>query len=104
MVLDYVEEGIGSKSEEVFTRDYLEADVASDRCGQHFLAAAKAQALFNHRMYVTPDDIKQVAHPIVRHRLTLNNKALAYAMKNHELEVDMADRIISAILAEVPIP
>lgn len=104
MVLDYVEEGIGSKSEEVFTKDYLEADIASDRCGQHFLAAGKAQAFFNHRMYVTPDDIKRVAHPIMRHRLTLNNKALAYAMKNHELEVDMADRIISSILNEVPIP
>ena len=104
MVLNYVEEGVGSKSEKVFAKNYLETDVASDRCGQHFLAAAKAQSLFNRRMYITPDDIKQVAHPILRHRLTLNNKALAYAMKNHELEVDMDDRIISAILEEVLIP
>lgn len=104
MELAIQEEDGSFKPEKVFIKDYLGAEIASDRCGQHFLAAAKAQAFFNHRMYVTPDDIKRVAHPIMRHRLTLNNKALAYVMKNNELEVDMADRIISAILNEVPIP
>lgn len=105
MVLEYVKEGI-SKPEtvEVSTKDYLETYIGSDRCGQHFLAAAKAQALYKHRTYVSPDDIKRVAHPIMRHRLMLNNKALAYVMRTHELEADMADRIISAILEEVPIP
>ncbi len=105
IVLEYMEKGIGKPgSEEMFTKDYLETDIGSDRCGQHFLAAAKAQAFYKHRMHVTPDDIKRVARPIMRHRLILNNKALAYVMRTHELEADMADRIISAILEEVPIP
>lgn len=71
------------KYEEVLIRDYLRADIRSDRCGQHFLAAAKAQAFYSHRTYVTPDDIKRVAYPIMRQRLPLGPKALNYIMKNH---------------------
>lgn len=108
MLLRRIEDGTSdseARHEEVFIRDYLRADIRSDRCGQHFLAAAKAHAFYRgHRKYVAPYDIKKVAHRVMRDRLMLNNKALAYAMKNQELNIDMADRIISAIINTVPIP
>lgn len=42
---------------------------ASSRAGIAVLMASKAWALLDNRMYVTPDDVKAVARPALRHRL-----------------------------------
>jgi MoxR-like ATPase len=53
-------------------------------------------ALFAGRSYVTPDDVKAAAYPVLRHRIVLSYEAEADGMD--------ADTVISRLLAFVPIP
>jgi MoxR-like ATPase len=53
-------------------------------------------ALFAGRSYVTPDDVKAAAYPVLRHRIVLSYEAEADGMD--------ADAVISRLLAFVPIP
>ncbi|MBR9690931.1 MoxR family ATPase [Candidatus Woesearchaeota archaeon] len=57
--------------------------------------SSKAMALLNGRPYVTPHDVKEVAHITLRHRLILN-----YEGQAEEIDVD---NIIDEILSSVPI-
>ncbi len=50
---------------------------ASPRASIAFLKASKAVALLSGRSYVTPDDIKKIAHIVLRHRIALNYIAAA---------------------------
>jgi MoxR-like ATPase len=69
---------------------------ASPRGGTAVLNAAKAFAWLTGRGYVTPDDVKAVARPALRHRLRLRHEA--------ELEGVTADAVLDALLATVPTP
>jgi MoxR-like ATPase len=48
---------------------------AGPRAGQAIILAAKAHALIRARLSVTPEDIRQVTLPALRHRLLINFKA-----------------------------
>ena len=61
-----------------------------------FMEASKALALINRRGYVTPDDIKELAHGILRHRISLSFEAMA-----DEIEVEA---IIDAIIGSIKAP
>jgi len=50
---------------------------ASPRASIAFMRTAKATALLNGRTYVVPDDVKQMAHLVLRHRIALNYSAVA---------------------------
>lgn len=50
---------------------------ASPRASITFQQVAKALALINGRDYVIPEDVKQLRHSILRHRLILNFEAIA---------------------------
>ena len=69
---------------------------ASPRASLALLRAARAKAACEGRDYVVPDDVKQLAQPVLAHRLILN------------AEAQMADRtaanVIDELLASVPIP
>jgi MoxR-like ATPase len=69
---------------------------ASPRGAVALLAAAKARAWLGDRGYVTPDDVKAMARPALRHRIRLRHEA--------ELEGATADSVLEAILATVPTP
>jgi MoxR-like ATPase len=69
---------------------------ASPRAGIAILQAAKAWAYLDGRDYVTPDDVKLVARPALRHRLMLAPQA--------ELEGVTSDVIVQETLAAVPVP
>jgi MoxR-like ATPase len=69
---------------------------ASPRGATALLAASKARAWLAGRGYVTPDDVKSVARPALRHRIRLRHEA--------ELEGATADSVLDAILATVPTP
>jgi len=69
---------------------------ASPRAGIAILMASKAWAMIDGRSYVTPDDIKLVARPALRHRLLLTPQA--------ELEGGTSDQIIQDTLASIPVP
>ncbi len=69
---------------------------ASPRAGIAMLQCAKVQALFAGRSFVLPQDVKNCALDVLRHRLVLSYEAAADGVT--------ADDIISKILTFVPVP
>lgn len=69
---------------------------ASPRSAVSWLQASKAQAWLSGRNYVTPDDIKAVALPLLRHRLILKPEA--------QLDGLQIDAIINSLLKQLPVP
>jgi MoxR-like ATPase len=69
---------------------------AGPRAGQALILGAKAHALLDGRVAVAPDDIRRVAHPVLRHRVLPNFAA--------EAEGITAERVIDEILERVPPP
>jgi MoxR-like ATPase len=69
---------------------------ASPRGGISLVRAARAQALINGRDFVTPDDVKAVVLPALRHRVTLAPEV--------EIEGQGADVILGALLQKVEAP
>ena len=54
---------------------------ASTRAAIAFMEASKAVALMQGRAYVTPDDVKEMRHEVMRHRIMLNFAAIADGVK-----------------------
>lgn len=69
---------------------------ASPRATVALLAASKALALIRGRPFLTPDDVKTMALPVLRHRILLRPEA--------EIEGAGPDRILRAILESVEVP
>lgn len=57
-------------------KDYVDWG-AGPRAGQSLILAAKGHALLNNRYSVTPEDVKRMILPTLRHRVILNFKALS---------------------------
>ena len=68
----------------------------SPRGSTALLATSRAWAWLSGREYVTPDDVKAMAAPTLRHRIALRPEA--------ELEGADADGVLAGILASVPVP
>ena len=66
------------------------------RAGQALIIGAKARALLQGRSHVTPDDVKALAVPVLRHRILPNFKA--------EAEGVDADQVITKLVETVPVP
>ena len=69
---------------------------ASPRATLAMNLAARGNALLHGRAYATPQDVKEVVHDVLRHRILLTYEA--------EAENITSDKIIDKILAEVPVP
>jgi MoxR-like ATPase len=69
---------------------------ASPRASIWLIMAGKANALLHGRGYVLPEDIKSVAHEVLRHRIITSFEA--------EAENISSDEIIDRILAKVKVP
>ncbi|MGB1690286.1 MAG: AAA family ATPase [Nitrosopumilus sp.] len=69
---------------------------ASPRASIWLIKAAKANAMINGRGYVIPEDIKEVAHEVLRHRLILTFEA--------EADEINSDKVIDTILDKIPSP
>ena len=68
----------------------------SPRGATALLATARSWAWLSGRNYVTPDDVKAMARPTLRHRIALRPEA--------ELEGADPDGVLDGILASVPVP
>lgn len=69
---------------------------ASPRGGIAFLRLGQATALMEGRDYVTPDDVKAVRHPVLRHRIVRTFDALADGVP--------PEHIVDAVFDAVPVP
>ncbi|MDE4908827.1 MoxR family ATPase [Methanogenium marinum] len=76
-------------------KDYI-AFGASPRASISLIVCAKARALMEKRAYVIPDDLREMAHPVLRHRILLNYEAEADGITTED--------IIDEILSRVNIP
>ncbi len=68
----------------------------SPRGATALMACARAWAWLSGRGYVTPDDVKALARPALRHRIQLRAES--------ELEGVTADGVLDGVLATVPVP
>ena len=69
---------------------------ASPRATLCINLAARANALMHGRAYATPQDVKEIAHDVLRHRILLTYEA--------EAENVTSDTIIDKILSTIPVP
>lgn len=69
---------------------------ASPRATIFLFRCAKVRALFDGRRYVIPEDVKTVAHDVLRHRILLS-----YEAESEELSTD---DVITYLLQGVPVP
>jgi MoxR-like ATPase len=74
--------------------DYL-AWGAGPRASENLVLAAKAAALLGGSTHVTPEHVKSVAKPVLRHRLMTNFNA--------EADQVTTDDLIAALLEEIPV-
>jgi MoxR-like ATPase len=68
----------------------------SPRGATALLAASRAWAWLSGRNYLTPDDVKALARPALRHRMRLRPEA--------EMDGVTADAVVDGVLSSVPVP
>jgi MoxR-like ATPase len=76
-----------------FVRDWVSWG-AGPRGMQYLLLGGKARAMLNGRFFVTTDDIKAVAHPVLRHRVITNFNAESSGISS--------DKVVDRLLVDVP--
>ena len=69
---------------------------ASPRASINMILTARALAFVRGREYVLPQDVVDMAHDVMRHRLVLSYEALSDNVS--------ADQILASILARIPVP
>ena len=69
---------------------------AGPRGSLALVRAARAQAVLSGRDFVTPDDVREVARPALRHRIALAPEL--------QIEGQDADQVLQALLAKVDAP
>jgi MoxR-like ATPase len=68
---------------------------AGPRASQYLVLGAKARAVLQGRDFATPDDVRAVALPVLRHRLKTNFNA--------EAEGITSDEIVRRLIASIPL-
>ena len=69
---------------------------ASPRASLYLNLASRANAMLNGRAYATPQDVKEVAYDVLRHRIILTYEA--------EAEEVTSEDILTQILNAIPVP
>ncbi len=87
-LIDYVNRIVRATRPETTKNSYVKEWVdwgAGPRAGQAMILTAKARALQQGRLSVTLDDLKNVAYPVLRHRVIINFKAEAEAITSDDI-------------------
>ena len=69
---------------------------ASPRAAVALLLCSKALAAIRGRSFVTPDDVKEIAKPVLRHRIVLRSEA--------EIEGTSPDQVLDEVITSVDVP
>ena len=69
---------------------------ASPRAAGAWLQTSQAAAWLSGRNFVTPDDVKSVASPLLRHRLLLKPEAMLDGLQ--------IDTVVAAVINQIPVP
>ncbi|MCC6659836.1 MAG: MoxR family ATPase [Phycisphaerales bacterium] len=84
----------GGHERPAIVRDYV-AWGAGPRASEYLILAAKARAVLSGSYHVTPEHVRGVAHPVLRHRILTNFSA--------EADQVTTDAIIEGLLKAVPV-
>ncbi len=68
---------------------------AGPRASQYLVLGAKARAILHGRYYVSPEDVRSVAHPVLRHRIITNFSA--------DAEGVTSDHVVEKLIETIPI-
>ncbi len=99
VVAVHVDEGIKEYLVRLVQRTRSHPDLAlgaSVRASLGLLRSSQARALLDGRQYVVPDDIKELAEPVLLHRLVLR--------ANAELRGATGEAILAEVLESEPVP
>jgi len=66
---------------------------ASPRASINLVLASKANAFFQNRDYVTPEDVKEIAYDVLNHRIILNYEAEAEGVNTREIVMSILNKI-----------
>jgi MoxR-like ATPase len=94
-----VEQGVQSYIVSIIraTRDAINVSWgASPRAAVALLLCSKALAAIRDRTFVTPDDVKEIAKPVLRHRIVLRSEA--------EIEGVSPDQVLDELIAGIEVP
>lgn len=69
---------------------------ASPRAAVALLLCSKALAALRGRTFVTPDNVKEIARPVLRHRIVLRSEA--------EIEGATPDQVLDEVIAGIEVP
>jgi MoxR-like ATPase len=90
-IIDYITRIVAA------TRKFNGIEVgASPRGSIALLQTARVNALFHGRNFVTPDDVKEMALPVLRHRILIEPEA--------EIEGEKADDFLTRICEQIEVP
>ncbi|HXT58929.1 MAG TPA: MoxR family ATPase [Pirellulales bacterium] len=78
-----------------FVRDYVSWG-AGPRASQYLVLGAKARAVLHGRFYANCEDVRAVAHPVLRHRIMTNFNAEAEGVKPDDIIQNLIDAIPAA--------
>jgi len=66
---------------------------ASPRASINLVLASKANAFFQNRDYITPEDVKEIAYDVLNHRIILNYEAEAEGVNTKEIVMSILNKI-----------
>jgi MoxR-like ATPase len=95
-ILDIV---FATRDPKAFHLDVLGTQIqlgASPRATLYLNLASRANAMLHGRAYATPQDVKEVAHDVLRHRIMVTYEA--------EAEEVTSEKIVDRILSTIPVP
>lgn len=98
-LITYVNKLIRATRPETSTNAFVKEWVswgAGPRAGQALILTAKARALLQGRLAVTPQDLEHCAYPVLRHRVIVNFKAEAEGLTSDEVTTELLKSIFPA--------
>ncbi|WP_037315070.1 MoxR family ATPase [Salegentibacter sp. Hel_I_6] len=102
-LISYVNKLIRATRPETSNNEFVKEWVnwgAGPRAGQAMILTAKARALQQGRLAVTPDDLEHCAYPVLRHRVIVNFKAEAEGITSDEVTRELLKSIIPTAKAK----
>tara|TARA_R110002073_G_scaffold279026_1_gene442826 strand:+ start:63641 stop:64636 length:996 start_codon:yes stop_codon:yes gene_type:complete len=95
-LIAYVSKIVRATRPETTSNSYVKEWVswgAGPRAGQAIILTAKARALMEGRLAVTPEDLKHVVFPVLRHRVIVNFRAEAEGITSDQVTQELLKSI-----------
>lgn len=95
-LIDYVSAMVRATRPDTSSLEYVKKWVdwgAGPRAGQAMILTAKAHALLEGRLSVTPEDIRAVVYPVFRHRILVNFRAESEGIRSDSITAEILDKV-----------